>query len=120
MKKPSKGITYNKLVRDLIPEIIERNGDRAEVRILDQIEYLKALRAKLLEEAKELADAPDVESITNELIDCYEILAAFEKAYGLRHSTLIDLQERKRRDRGGFTKRVFLIRTEAVSDDDSD
>ncbi len=117
-KNPSqKGITYNKLVRDRIPEIIERNGDHAEIRILDQIDYLKALRVKLLEEAKGLADAPDVESITNELIDCYEILTAFEKAYGLRHSTLIDLQERKRRDRGGFSKRIFLIRTEPRRND---
>jgi len=114
-----KATTYNKLVRDRIPEIIERNGERAEIRILDDIDYLKALRAKLLEEAKGLAEAPDITAITNELIDCYEILGAFEKAYGLRHSTLIELQERKHRDRGGFAKRIFLIRTHQPDDADA-
>lgn len=118
MTRRKKTTTYNKLVRDRIPEIIERNGDRAEIRILDDIDYLKALRAKLLEEVKDLVDAPDLNSITNELIDCYEILAAFEKAYGFGHASLIELQERKRRERGGFAKRVFLVRTVPANDAD--
>ncbi|USN53750.1 MAG: nucleoside triphosphate pyrophosphohydrolase [Candidatus Nomurabacteria bacterium] len=116
MKK--RGQTYNKLVRDLIPEIIAEDGYHAEIRVLDEVEYLKALREKLFEEAKELAEAPDVTAITNELIDLYEVLAAFEKAYGLRHSEVIELQEKKRAERGGFKKRLFLVRTELDEDEE--
>lgn len=41
--------TYNKLVRDRIPEIIEKNGEKAIIKTLDDNEY----RASLIEKAKE-------------------------------------------------------------------
>jgi len=37
---------YNKLVRDRIPEIIEAEGKRVTVRVLDEAEYRKALLEK--------------------------------------------------------------------------
>ena len=44
-------VTYNKLVRDRIPEIIESDGHHAFTRILDGQDYRAALLAKLVEEA---------------------------------------------------------------------
>ena len=41
--------TYNKLVRDKIPEIIEKSGEKAIIKILEDNEY----RASLIEKAKE-------------------------------------------------------------------
>ena len=41
---------YNKLVRDLIPTIIEKNGDTCTTKILDDKEYLDELNKKLLED----------------------------------------------------------------------
>ena len=42
--------TYNKLVRDLIPEIIEESGKECRTRILSDEEYLGMLDLKLDEE----------------------------------------------------------------------
>ena len=44
---------YNKLVRDLIPDIIEESGNECRTRILSEEEYLKMLDAKLDEELAE-------------------------------------------------------------------
>ena len=41
---------FNKLVRDRIPEIIEKNGQNAYTRILTDVEYKNALEEKLKEE----------------------------------------------------------------------
>ena len=45
--------TYNKLVRDLIPDIIENSGKQCRTRILSDDEYLEKLDAKLDEELEE-------------------------------------------------------------------
>ncbi len=41
---------YNKLVRDRIPEIIEKTGKRFTTRILSEKEYIEELRKKSYEE----------------------------------------------------------------------
>lgn len=105
-----KAITYHKLVRDRIPDIIADHGERPEFVILDEIDFQKSLRQKLVEEARELADAREVRDVENKLVDLYEILRTFEKLYHLRHSDVIEWQEKKRQERGGFDKRIYLIR----------
>ena len=58
---------YNKLVRDKIPEIIENDGEKPIVRVLNDNEYKKELEKKLKEEYEEfLIRNPDVEKIANE------------------------------------------------------
>ena len=46
-------ISYNKLVRDNIPKIIENNGEIPNYRVLEDQEYLVALEKKLDEEVVE-------------------------------------------------------------------
>jgi predicted house-cleaning noncanonical NTP pyrophosphatase (MazG superfamily) len=46
-------VAHHKLVRDQIPQIIAADGGRPVTRVLDQASYRAALRAKLLEEARE-------------------------------------------------------------------
>lgn len=45
---------YNKLVRDKIPEIIERNNETPHVRILNDEEFKIELEKKLYEEYQEV------------------------------------------------------------------
>lgn len=45
--------TYNKLVRDRIPEIIENNGKTFTTRILDEKEYIEEVSKKTQEELAE-------------------------------------------------------------------
>ncbi len=73
---------YHKLVRDRIPEIIEEEGKAFEVRVLDEAAYRDALRQKVVEEAREIADAPE-EELAKEIGDLYEVLEAVVAAYGL-------------------------------------
>ena len=46
-------VTYNKLVRDRVPEIIRQDGHHAVTRVLDDEGFLAELLAKLVEEAQE-------------------------------------------------------------------
>ncbi len=103
---------YGKLVRDRIPEIIEEAGKSASWRELSGEEFRRALRAKILEEAKELADAPD-DALLSELADVCEVVDALLAAYGHTRGHLETERQRKNAERGAFTKRLFL---ESVSD----
>ena len=49
--------TYNKLVRDLIPDVIAAGGGTCRTRVLDDSEYLTMLDAKLDEELLEALKA---------------------------------------------------------------
>ena len=46
-------VPCHKLVRDRIPEIIQSDGCRPVIRVLDEASYRQALLAKLAEEADE-------------------------------------------------------------------
>jgi predicted house-cleaning noncanonical NTP pyrophosphatase (MazG superfamily) len=103
---------YGKLVRDRIPEIIERAGKSATWRELSAGEFRLALRAKVLEEAKELVDASD-DALLSELADLEEVIEAILCSYNLSRDQLAAAQQRKNDERGAFTKRLFL---ESVDD----
>ena len=102
---------YGKLVRDRIPEIIEREGRRCEVATLDEAAFLAALRAKLVEEAGEVA-AADAGDLSAELADVLEVVDALAAAAGLTTAQVREEQRRRRDARGGFDRRLWLARAE--------
>ena len=108
---PRKPVEYHKLVRDRIPEIIRSQGETCEVSILDEDDYARALREKLIEEAKEAADAFEGHLIT-ELADLREVMDALMRHYHILPNTVQREQEQRRVERGGFDKRLKLHRTE--------
>ena len=61
--------TYNKLVRDNIPEIIISNGDVPITRILSNEEYKEELEKKLYEEYQEVLNTTNTEDRIEELAD---------------------------------------------------
>lgn len=99
---------YNKLVRDKIPEIIKRNDDgEAITRVLNDEEYKKALEDKLYEEYQEVLSSSKEDRL-EELADMLEViihLAALEESNLER---IIEIEEEKKRKRGGFEKRLYL------------
>jgi predicted house-cleaning noncanonical NTP pyrophosphatase (MazG superfamily) len=103
---------YDKLVRDRIPEIIEQAGKAATWRTLRDGEFRLALKAKALEEARELFDATD-EALLAELADLEEVVEAILTTYGHSREELEAVREKKNKDRGAFTQRLFL---ESVGD----
>ena len=98
-------MVYNKLVRDKIPTIINAQGKKANIRILTDEEYLRALEAKLDEEVSEFHKDQNLE----ELADILEVLYALAENLGHSKEELLEAREKKHRERGGFRDRVFLI-----------
>lgn len=101
-------MVYNKLVRDKIPEMIEKNGEHPVTRILDDKEYLDSLCRKLDEEVKEFHESGEPE----ELADILEVVFALGEAMGVSKSELKSIYQKKHDDRGGFSERIFLISKE--------
>lgn len=104
-------VTYNKLIRDRIPEIIEADGHRAVTRTLDDADYRSALLVKLVEEASEAANAP-ADELAGELADVWEVLDALLATLPMTRRELEALAVAKRDKRGGFDGRIFLEYTE--------
>lgn len=100
-----------KLVRDKIPEIIEKSGKNLTFKYLDDEQFEIALERKLDEEVKEYHESKDVE----ELADILEVVIALAELKGLTFADLVDLQTKKAVKKGGFSKKIFLI---AVSEDE--
>ncbi len=95
---------YNKLVRDYIPQVIERNGSKAAFHILSQKEYMEELDKKLNEEVKEYQEDKSLE----EMADILEVLQAICVARGYTVEELEAKRIEKAAARGGFQKKLFL------------
>jgi len=76
---------YNKLVRDRIPEIIQKSGKRFAFETMPEAEYRQALLKKLVEEAREARQAAPEELIT-ELADIQGVLASVLAAWQITRS----------------------------------
>ncbi len=96
---------YNKLVRDRIPEIIEKSGAKAVTRILSDEEYKVFLEKKLDEEVAEFHESKSLE----ELADIEEVLSALRRAYGYHLEELSAKRLTKTIERGAFTQKILLI-----------
>lgn len=96
-----------KLVRDRIPEIIEADGRVPVRRALTERQYDLALLTKLQEEVTELAGATEAHRL-EEAADVYEVLLAIIEHAGHTREDLVRVAERKRRECGGFSGRVWL------------
>jgi predicted house-cleaning noncanonical NTP pyrophosphatase (MazG superfamily) len=99
---------HRKLVRDKIPKIIKASGDKYETRVMGTREFEKELKRKLLEEAKELSNASK-SKLPNELADVLEVIKSIASHYKISFKNIEKLEVEKRRKRGGFRKRLFLV-----------
>jgi len=101
--------TYNKLVRDKIPEIISSSNKTCTTRILSDREYLDELNKKLKEELNEYLESKDLE----ELADIEEVIRGILKANYLEYEDLEKVRIKKAAERGTFSKKIYL---ESVND----
>ena len=96
---------YNKLVRDKIPEIIEKNENRScRIRILDNDEYLFELNKKIKEELNEYLESGEIE----ELADLEEVLRAILAYKGISYAEFEQIREEKVTKRGAFKNKIYL------------
>ncbi|MFD1423917.1 phosphoribosyl-ATP pyrophosphohydrolase [Laceyella tengchongensis] len=104
--------TYNKLVRDLIPQVIEQAGKKCNTRILDDQEYIVELHKKLGEEVSEYLHSQSNQEALEELADILELLHALTTYHGYTLHDLESLRQKKAEQRGGFKEKIFLIDVE--------
>ena len=97
-------IHYNKLIRDKIPEIIEKSGKKPITEILDVEAYKKHLDLKLNEELQEYLNDGNV----NELADLVEVIYAILKHKGIEPDDFEQIRRKKAEERGAFDKRLLL------------
>ncbi|HPZ07048.1 MAG TPA: nucleoside triphosphate pyrophosphohydrolase [Candidatus Eremiobacteraeota bacterium] len=97
---------YDKIIRDKIPEIIEKDGKTFEVQTVSNDTALQYLKDKLKEEFDEFYESDNIE----ELSDIMEVIDAIAEKKGISFNKLLQIKEEKRKKRGGFEKNLILIK----------
>ncbi len=94
--------SYNKLIRDKIPEILDEKGVSYEQRIASPEEYKVELIKKLGEEIREFSEVGSPE----ELADILEVIEALKTLP--EYQDVEEIRIKKKEERGGFIKRIIL------------
>ncbi len=95
---------YNKLIRDRIPEIIEKSGNKAVVERVGEEKYISLLNEKLSEELKEYLESQNVE----ELADLVEVIYAILDYKKVLIKDFEAIRQQKAARRGAFKERLLL------------
>ncbi|MCF3944239.1 nucleoside triphosphate pyrophosphohydrolase [Oceanobacillus alkalisoli] len=104
--------TYNKLVRDGIPAILEQNDQAFKTETLNQDRYIMELKKKLNEEVMEYQDAANDEDALEELADILEVM---QTLVGIHDTSMEEVEKRrvkKAEEYGGFEEKIYLIDVE--------
>ena len=97
--------TYNKLVRDKIPENIDsEKGRKSHYRILNDNEYITELNKKILEEANEFIEENSIE----ELGDLMEVIYAIMELKNYKIEEVHRVMKMKAEKKGAFRNKVYL------------
>ena len=96
-----------KLVRDKIPLF----APKGKFRVLKGAEFRRELAKKLVEEAREFCAEPSLE----ELADVIEVVKAILKERGETMQELETVRKKKKSERGGFQKKLFLTSQISIS-----
>lgn len=104
--------TYNKLVRDRIPEVIESTGKRFLTRVLHETDYIVELKKKAFEELDEYVNTDNKKDAIEELADILEILHALAEYHTSSIEEVEEVRKQKAEKRGGFKEKIFLIEVE--------
>ncbi|GEN44430.1 nucleoside triphosphate pyrophosphohydrolase [Alkalibacillus haloalkaliphilus] len=100
--------TYNKLVRDKIPQIIEASGKSYTTETLSEEKYIKELKTKLGEEFGEYLQSVGDNEALEELADVLELIHSLTKVHGSTFEQLENIRQEKAQKRGGFNERIYL------------
>lgn len=103
-----KRTEHGKIVRDRIPELIEAGGQRAVWHEVGTEKAICGLENKLGEELKEYLADHSLE----ELADLVEVVHGILYHRGVEWAQLERIRLKKRADRGGFDRGIYLEATE--------
>lgn len=95
----------NKLVRDNILLHMQQDDFTLDFEVLNDKDYVLALKDKLVEEALEVQDSKNQEELLDELADVMEVFQSLCKACGITKQQVLERQMGKHQQRGGFQGR---------------
>ena len=98
----------DKLWRDKAVDRLEQTGSKVHWKRLDADQFEEQLKIKLMEEAEEVCSAKTKESLLEELADVLEVVISFCEFHEVTLQDIIDLQQKKHQERGGFQGRKFV------------
>ena len=99
--------TFDKAIRDKIPEIIQKDGHSCNIQTLSDEKFLVQLEKKLSEEVTEYQNDKNPE----ELADILEVIYRIIQLQGISKEELEQIRIKKLQERGGFDKNLFLMDT---------
>jgi predicted house-cleaning noncanonical NTP pyrophosphatase (MazG superfamily) len=97
--------TYNKLIRDNIPDIIKQSGKSCDITTLNDEQFFECLNDKLMEEVNEYLQSPDIQ----ELADILEVVITLSNILDNEES-LHNIRMQKQKTNGGFNKKLYLTK----------
>jgi predicted house-cleaning noncanonical NTP pyrophosphatase (MazG superfamily) len=97
-------VSRTKLVRDLVPKIMQSAGVEPAVQVLPRADLLRWLLWKLEEETRELCENPS----TDEIVDVFEVLRAIAQYLGTEWQEIERVRVTKAAVRGGFDTGLAL------------
>lgn len=119
-----KKTTYNKLVRDKIPNIIIGKGLSFKAKVVKGVAYERALANKLKEESVEVFNAwewlnhvceyeaghgdAEYEKLVEEMADLFEVYVNALKTFNITTKQVFEAVMKKRKERGAFEDGIFL------------
>ena len=95
---------YNKLIRDKIPEVIEKKGGTYKVHTAEDSEYWEKLKEKLGEEVEEFLESED----KDEIADILEVVYAILEHKDISREEIERIRVEKAEKRGAFKKKLIL------------
>ncbi len=104
----NKKYYHRKLVRDEIPQKIEKIKQEYEATTLKKRDHRKLLRKKLIEESTEAANAGK-SNLINELADVLQVIKSIADFENISFKKIEKERENKEKKVGAFKKGIFLI-----------
>lgn len=95
-----------KLVRDLIPAIIDAEGKENVCRIAEPHEVQPLVIAKLHEELAEVLVADTKQNLTEELADLLEVMLKYAELHDVTFVQVLEAKNKKEKIKGSFKNNV--------------
>lgn len=112
-----KRFKIEKLIRDKMLKILSDRGSVLHHKILEEDEYKKALKDKLIEEAKEVQESNSLDELIEELADSLEVIQSIAKSNGISMGQIEQVRLKKRDSKGGFDKGIYNYCIDIQDDD---
>ena len=107
-----KKIYYYKLVRDKIPEIIEKSGGSAKFKKLTSKQFEKELLKKVGEESSALPGVKSKKELIGELADVLEVINEIKRYKKITDRDIKQAMDANMNRKGGFKKKLYLVWSE--------